>query len=338
MEFQKTATVLLLLALSAENFAYYPAPPFDSGEGCEFQIISANRVADDSFIYVDYWDATQRRSTVLVAKQGGVATLYPRMNFTNVLLEFDDPATPATDGRYEGAMECGKGAAVRLKPLADVAGAVAFQNGSMADGASIELVCSDGIERKAIASENGAFYFKGVGVGECLLISRQGEESAKQPLLLSQGEFKQVALQLSKPDLAPLIAAFFVLALLLCALLFGLRGKKPKWQEAERQRKGRPPPPPSVPTQRQLDLLATLDEKEKGIVQYVQKSAPAAVKVPKLRRELLIPKTSLTRTLLALERKQFIKLEKVGSRSFAKLHPFFSNAEGKGHMVQRTLG
>ena len=62
-------------------------------------------------------------------------------------------------------------------------------------------------------------------------------------------------------------------------------------------------------------------------MEYVQHHAPASVRVSRLRRDLLIPKTSLTRTLFALERKQFLKLEKIGSRQFAVLHDFYRKAE-----------
>jgi DNA-binding MarR family transcriptional regulator len=79
----------------------------------------------------------------------------------------------------------------------------------------------------------------------------------------------------------------------------------------------------NVPSKRQLDLLATLDEKERKIVQYVQHHAPSSVRVSRMRRDLLIPKTSLTRTLSALERKQFLSLGKVGFRAHAELHKFY---------------
>lgn len=329
MGLQTAIAAVAALFLVASSFAYSPAPPFGNVEECEFQIVNPREVSEDSFVIVEYWDDVQRISTVLVAKKGGSITLYPRLNFTHASFSLDDPSTPAPDGYYEGEVGCGKGVMLKLTLVGDIAGVAALQNGSVVDGALAELVCSDGIERKATTSANGAFHFKGVGVGECLLALRQGEESAMEQLKLSQGEFKSVEVRLSKPDPAPLLAYVAILAALLAVLLYWLGRGKSGSKEGAKQKGTKPQSPPNVPTRRQLDLLATLDEKERGIVQYVQKSAPAAVKVAKIRRELIIPKTSLTRTLLALERKQFLKLAKDGSRSYAALHPFFLSGEGK---------
>ena len=95
----------------------------------------------------------------------------------------------------------------------------------------------------------------------------------------------------------------------------------------EGARKGAKPIAPSSVTKRQSDLLATLGEKERKIVEYVQHGAPSSVRASRMRRDLLIPKTSLKRTLAALERKQFIRMGKVGARSYVELHEFYRKQE-----------
>jgi uncharacterized membrane protein len=261
-----------------------------------------------------------------VAREGSNATLYADSPAIEVALTYDNPATPSPDGIWEGVASCnGKAQAIPMHFVGDISGTLFYQNGSVASGVAVEMSCSGGARMETSTSEAGSFSFSKVPEGKCLLSSKYGEESAQLEASIARGDFKRVDLVLAKPDKALLFAIVAAILLAVAIALYIFRGKGGAGSKEARQKKEKMPPakPVDVPDRRQSDLLATLDAKEKSIVEYVQHHAPASVRVSRMRRDLLIPKTSLTRTLAALERKQFLKIEKIGSRQFAVLHDFY---------------
>lgn len=313
------ALLFCLLLLPA---AFAAPPSFSDDYPCAFSIASAEPLPADSIIYAQYAGANgNNRSTAIVARDGNSATLYADSPAIQVALTYDDPSTLSPDGIWEGVASCnGRQQAIPLHFVGDISGTLFYQNGSVASGVIVEIACSGGFAQSAAASEAGSFYFALVPAGKCALSSKSGGEAAQLAVEVARGGFEQVQLRLSKPDILPLLVA--AVAVIAAAAYFASRGKGKGGA-----RKGAKPIAPSAVTKRQSDLLATLDEKERKIVEYVQHSAPSSVRASRVRRDLLIPKTSLTRTLQALERKQFIKIGKVGSRSYVELHEFYRKQE-----------
>ena len=328
----KTSSTALLgcLLLCAAIASADSPPPFFSYYRYDLQFSSPQgALPQDSVVQVRYTNQYGANFTTAVAvRDSGNATLYTSAAGASAQFLYDDPATPSADGEWEGSLEsAGQPVLVRLQPIGDIAGVVQNDDGSPAAGAAVEITCPGGEERSAAASPTGAFSFARMPAGKCIASASSNGESAQESFDLSQGEFHSLFLQLRKPYSLVFAAGVFLLAAaaVLAAWRLAQKPKGPPGKKAGGRR--RPPalsaPAQAMPTQRQKDLLATLDEKERGVVEYVMHHYPGSVKVPKLRRDLLIPKTSLTRTLQALERKQFLKAEKVGSRMFVKLHDFF---------------
>ena len=327
-------TLALALVLLLLPPAFAAPPSFSDDYPCVFSFASSAQMPSDSVIYAQYMGAHgNNRSTAVVSRDGDSATLYADSPAIEVALTYNDPATPSPDGIWGGVASCnGKEQSIPLQFVGDISGTLFFQNGSVASGVEVELACSGGFAQSAAASEAGSFYFGGVPEGKCALSSKDNQEAVQTAVEVRRGDFKEVQLHLSKPDITPiLVAAGMCIAMLAAvAYLILLGGKGKQGGAAGRQKGGKQPPPPAPPnvaTARQSDLLATLDEKEKKIMEYVQHHAPSSVRVSRLRRDLLIPKTSLTRTLSALERKQFLKIGKVGARTYAELHEFYRKAE-----------
>ncbi|MFA6214865.1 MAG: hypothetical protein WC717_06355 [Candidatus Micrarchaeia archaeon] len=317
------ALAFCLLLLSAGASAS-PPPAFSDDYPCVFDIASQGTLPADSILYVQYEGAGGNRSTAIVAREGNRATLYSDSAAINAALTYDDYATPSPDGIWEGAARCnGISQPIPMRFIGSLAGTLFSQNGSVIGGAFVEMSCSGGERMEAQTSEAGAFQFAKVPEGECIISSKYGEESAQLGVGISRGGFQRADVTLARPDKTLLYSAVaaFVIAIALAAYFF--RGKGGAAGARQKREKAPPAKPPNVADRRQLDLLATLDAKEKTIVEYVQHHAPASVRVSRMRRDLLIPKTSLTRTLAALERKQFLKIEKIGSRQFAALHGFY---------------
>jgi uncharacterized membrane protein len=216
-----------------------------------------------------------------------------------------------------------------MQPLAGVSGVIFTDSGMIAQGAFVELVCPNGFATNTSANENGRYSFANVPAAKCMLTARLDDGFSQRAIALSIGEFATHNAQLAKP-FPFLLAAFAIIVLGAFAYYYHAKRKQAenlalgqKGKARKQPAKAAPAVPPNVPTARQLDLLATLDSKERKIVEYAQHHAPSSVRTSRMRRDLLIPKTSLTRTLSALERKQFLKLEKIGSRQFAELHGFY---------------
>ena len=309
-------------------------PPFAPVYESAFQVTMAGApIPADSILQVQYAASDGKEyGTAIVAKQGGRATLYAGKAVSRATLAYDNPQTPSLDGVWSGStLSVPNVTLASLQPIAEVAGVALLENGQPAQGALLELRCPNGYAANATASATGAFGFARAGAGTCVLFAKSGEAVSSQQIPLSAGDFASVQATLKTP-FPFLPAAAGVLALAVAAYFIFTARKKIREEASLVPSRGRkkvssqplaPTPPPNVPTARQSDLLATLDEKEKKIMEYVQHHAPASVRVSRLRRDLLIPKTSLTRTLSALERKQFLKIEKIGSRQFAILHDFY---------------
>lgn len=303
----------------------YPASPpsFSPRYSWELSITTqAGPLPAESVLYVQYLgDDGRRYSTLLSLREGGRATLYTNTGISQAEMSYDDEATPSLDAEWNGSLE---GAVqpmpVRLQPVGEVAGVLYAQNGSAAANVAVELACSDGTARSALTSVSGAFSFPRVGAGQCIATASVDGQAAREEFSLGMGEFRSLSLRPQKPDIAQYAAAGGLLVVVAALLWMAFRkmGKSPGASGGSRKPKAE-----KMPTARQSDLLATLDGKERGIMQYVLHHFPAAVRVSRIRRDLLIPKTSLTRTLQALERKKFLRLEKIGSRQFAQLHEFF---------------
>lgn len=326
MEKQNIPAALCLLALLLAVPAIQAAqpPPFFPDYSWKLQLsLPEGNLPPDSVVFVHYQNESgSAMDAIIVAKENGSATLYSRFPVRKALFTYDDPATPSLDAYWEGSLDSPSGQphALQLQPVADIAGVLTSQEGAVLADVPVELTCSDGIKQVEATSATGAFSFSRIRAGSCIISASVNGQSVRQDFSLSRGQFASLQLQLRKPDyLLPFACGSIALVggVLLVAWL--LQGKK----KGGAQQKGRAKPPLSLPTKRQKDLLATLDSKERAIVEFVVHHHPSAVKVSKLRRDLVMPKTSLTRTLQSLERKQFLKIEKVGFRAFAKLHDFF---------------
>jgi len=321
-------TLALALCMLLLPAAFAAPPSFSDDYPCAFSIASVPPLPPDSIIYAQYQGAHgNSRSTAIVAREGSAATLYADSPAIEVALTYDDPATPSPDGIWSGVASCnGRAQAIPLHFVGGISGTLFHQNGSVASGVAVELSCSGGMAQSAKSSEAGSFYFGNVPEGKCALSSKDGEEDAQLALEVKRGDFKEAQLRLSKPDILPLLLAACAGIALIAAVAYLIHTERKGKNGGIGRQKGAkplPPPPPNVQTKRQSDLVATLDEKEKKIMGYVQHHAPSSVRASKLRRDLLIPKTSLTRTLLSLERKQFLKLGKIGARSYVELHEFY---------------
>ena len=333
-----------MLALAAlPSFAEDLQPPGFGNNAWLFKMsMQANPLPSDSLVLLNYTTlGGQNFMTYLVTRENGSLAFYTPFEIESITFTYDDKRTPSDDGTWSEPIREKWGREqntsqtpqipIELEPIGEVAGTLSNAFGAPVGGALVEIDCTGGFSANTTTSPAGTFAFPRARAGECLVAADANGLSAKNDFSLTAGEFKVLDLQLKKPEAPLALWAGAAIAAVIAAFLLYQRLKPSATAHGSETRQPKhvstkaPAPQSAMPSKRQSDLLATLDAKEKRIVEFVMHYHPGSVRVSKLRRELLIPKTSLTRTLQALERKQFLKIEKIGTRMFARLHDFFMN-------------
>lgn len=321
---REQAALFALIFLFMPIVAQAPLPPPILDDGQWEITLFANQfpLPDNSIVEIRYSLISGKEYLTAVSIRNGSASIYAPGPISMAKLTYDLPSTPANDYAWSGSWDFAEGkASLSLNPVADVYG-----YGMLFANENVAVSCPGGYYSVARVSATGFFFFSGVPAGKCTVFPEKWPLLGKE-LLLSPGDYGQANLEFpyDKLLLGVLLAIIFLFAA--GWIYIKSRNKPPKAEKSKIRKVKRPlaaPPSSNSISSRQSDLLSTLDEKEKSIVQFVQQSHPAAVKASKIRNALLIPKTSLTRTLQALERKQFLELKKDGSRFYVKLHPFYS--------------
>ena len=322
----KTIALVLLAAMACMLYAQQNLPPaFGSENEIELQMyLPEGPLPSDSLVFARYEGTNGKRyGAILVPKADGIAALYAYSPPKNLELTFDDPATPSVDGQWSGELAGGVRQGIAVVPIGDLTGTFLDEQGAAVVGADVALACPNGYSATTVSGNAGEFLFSRATAGECTISASAEGKTASEKATITRGQIKGVTLRVKEDYLAYAAGGLLLLVLLAVGAATIFYGKK-GGDEGKGSRKGSPgAKPQNLPTQRQADLLSTLDGKERNIVMYVMHHAPSAVKIGKVRKELLMPKTSLTRSLQALERKQFLKIEKIGFRQYAKLHDFF---------------
>jgi uncharacterized membrane protein len=205
------------------------------------------------------------------------------------------------------------------------------------------------------ADSSGAFLLKFVPVGACRFTATApsaGNESASVLVELTQGELARVALRVKKP-LQPVPQANYLVWIALLALAALLAAwfareyakRKKEAKKEAKEEKGKPAAAakpkqaaPSEekgketekekekmrPTKKMRDVMNALSERERKIVEVLI-AHDGKLKQNKIFRETLIPKTSLSRALESLERRNVVHLTPEGNTFLAELTEWFTS-------------
>ncbi len=198
--------------------------------------------------------------------------------------------------------------------------------------------------------QNGVLLVKYVPTGACRITVSNDYGSTSNDVNLARGELKNISMQLKQQNnfLQSALVILAALAVLL-ALFFLLKRKaitqKTKKEEITTQkttvrahkRKISSKTPGSNSdsqfmqstlnkTKRMIDLMNTLNERERTIVETLLKH-DGKLKQSKLYRETLIPKTSLARAVQSLQTRNIIELIPFGKTNYVKLSKWFLKGE-----------
>ena len=273
----------------------------------------------------------------------------------------DDMATPGVDFASTTSLSVPsqRNLTMVFYPSGSVAATV-LEEGAIVQGASMHMSCaSDWFDygeingANAQAGQAGDFLFRALPAGTCVVSASTQMSAGSTRVDVKQGTLSTIQVELKRKalaltDIALVIGAIAVVAILAYQLFIVGRRKKPAAQEAHAEEQSARPkasrqgnagvaaqsvqvqaakaaPPKEAPSssldvnsEKARAVLSTLSEREAEIVRLLFSSGGKA-KRSTMQHRLLIPKTSLLRNLRALERKNIVKLTPFGRNLVSEL-------------------
>ncbi len=217
---------------------------------------------------------------------------------------------------------------IYLLPVGSVEGMVYTdaKQTQVVEGAILKFDCSAyyGEAGEMTTDEFGSFKSEWLPAATCRIYAKHANRIGSKEVTVSPGTLtSDIQIILDKDavtednKIQALLTA--VTLILLVMLLIRLRKHLPKKAKNEHNQI-------QQPSKRTKDILDTLNSREKKIVNYLLENNSESTQ-NKIYHSTFIPKTSLVRSLLLLEQKRIIKIEKLGNLRKIKLTPWFIDKE-----------
>ncbi|MEM0475904.1 MAG: hypothetical protein QW343_03865 [Candidatus Norongarragalinales archaeon] len=289
----------------------------------------------------------------------GSLTVYLDAGEWFIHAEADDIATPGKDFAAALTLKVSRDAnqTIFFQRVASVSGVVTDENNESVGGALVQVNCLQEFYELAELNEetslrfetasafradaSGTFILKFAPVGACRFTATApsvANESASELVQLAQGELASVALKIKRKQSGqPNYLALAVFALSLLLVVWFLReylkkkriGTKAredeKVGEKQREKLAAPQEKKGLKTTKKMrDVMKALSERERRIVEVLI-AHEGKLKQNKIFRETLIPKTSLSRALDSLERRNIVRLTPEGNTFLVELTEWFTS-------------
>ena len=202
---------------------------------------------------------------------------------------------------------------VYLHPSASLQGVVVDENQNLVSNSQLHFSCSGNMpfEFPQESDQFGTFYLEAVKPGPCTIYARKHGKTGSVKVDLAQGDFEEVSLVLSQKESGFFRSFAFnivLISIILIAILYVSR----------KSLKNRNNPVQKVKKSKLEDVLPTLRENEKRIVEFLRKEREASY-LSKIHYKTGISKGALFRNLKSLERKKIIVRSKEGRVQRVKL-------------------
>ncbi|NQV91988.1 hypothetical protein HQ489_05950 [Candidatus Woesearchaeota archaeon] len=293
--------ILLLLPLTYANVEFEFQTPL--GEDLSKHIVT-----------LQYGDNVQK--AVLDSKIYGLTLPDATYNFEVIV---DNPLTPTPDyfGKKNVILTSAFKERFLIFPIGYVQGTVLDEQGNLVSKAELQFSCytAKDVSFPKIVDKTGFFAIPNFPEGKCMLIANDGYLAGRTEFLVQKGQPTEVKVVLNEPlGNSLLIWPYFlvILIIFLIGFYFKKRRKtisKPKDYVEKRYNNSE-------------TILKTLSEKEKKVVFFLLENNNKSSQ-SKIRHATRIPRTSLSRVLQKLERKNIITIEKHGKLVTITLTDFF---------------
>jgi len=320
------------------------------------QDLSTSEYLADAPVQVYSRQANSQPYTVVSAKTrpDGQFTIYLDKGGWRIVADMDDPATPGKDLVAANDMNVTGDSNLTMvfQEVGSISGDVRDEENRTIDSADIHLDCVNSAYSPDELNDNpkvskGAFFIKYVPSGACRVTFSAGDVSKTFDINLRKGEHGQLNVVLKREPFLPepYLFALAAIALLLFASAIYYVARRPEakappeqpaqpWPPpAEEKPEGlephaAPAPPPSVQplskTKKVLDVMKTLSPREREIVELLLENE-GRMKQSRICARLLVPKTTLSRTVRSLEARNIVALKPTGKTNMIELTDWFKS-------------
>ena len=276
-------------------------------------------------------------ASITLAKDGHVASQFRKYLASNIVefdveegtylvsMEIDDLETEGKDYYLSETIDLAQdvSAKVYLYGTGSISGSVIDQLNNLISNADLKFECAAdyGDQRPEKTDKYGSFSIQYAPVGKCKITAYKSSMVGSETIDLKRGQKVEVQVNLKQKTATTNFWPYvFIAALLVAILVFVFfRKNKPKIIKEDSKAK------PEV-TKRTSDVLKTLKEKERKIVEAIMESGNESTQA-KLKSATGIPKTSLSRTLESLAAKKILEVESYGKMKKVRLTDWFLEKE-----------
>ena len=212
---------------------------------------------------------------------------------------------------------------IYLLPIGSVEGMVYTdrEQTQVVEGAIMRFDCNaDYGDPKDMTTDTfGSFKSEWLPATTCRIYAKHGNQIGSTEVTISPGTLSNTQIILDKDAVVKdnkiqlILAAVGLILVTLFTIRISKYSSKPPKKEQDHA--------PRLP-KRTKDIINTLNQKEKSIVTFLLENNNESTQ-NKIYHTTFIPKTSLTRSLLLLEQKRIIKIEKLGNLRKIKLTEWF---------------
>jgi len=294
---------------------------------------------------------TQKGLSVLVtatdlSDANGSLTAYLDEGVWKFTAEADDYSTPGKDYAAAGEINVSKDFSliVYFQEVGSVSGEVVDEQNKLVPNAQLEVECvkqsnAQTLNKENLASnENGNFMLRFIPTGPCRITASKNSKTGFVDVALQRGELKQTRITLkntvNRENNTLNILLIFSTTLTILVFIFfyfKLAGKPAFLKKRETQEKQTPAKKTkqnefkSLKTTNKMRIvLNALNERERSIVELLLANE-GRLKQAKIARELLMPKTSLTRAVQSLEKRNIVKTTPLGKHKIVELTDWFKS-------------
>jgi uncharacterized membrane protein len=272
-------------------------------------------------------------STIRYVDQDGVLQLMLKSSSFRLILRADDISTPGKDYYVvqDVNLRSNLTLPLYLAGVGSVRGKVVDASGSAIPNVPVKPECvSSAGDLSGTTTDNIGFYnLDWLPSGSCVISSISGGVSGSKEVTVVPSSLQTVDILLmqkvkgSVTGFAVVLIAFIIIISILFILL---RSRVPRGKSDTRDSKLESQERHLNVSGRQRDILKTLNDKERQIVEFLISHENRANQ-SKLRYELAIPKTSLVRILQGLQLKNIVRIEQAGKLKKVYLTNFFLGKE-----------
>lgn len=291
----------------------------------ELKDINTKEPLTDIHLNIELISVTRSTKTIKYIGDNNILELnLPREDWI-IILKGDLLSTTGKDyyAAYTIDLDADTNQTIYLLPVGSVEGMVYTdrEQTQVVEGAILKFDCSaDYGEPKDMATDTfGSFKSEWLPATTCRIYAKHGNQVGSTEVTISPGTLSNTQIILDKDTVVKdnkiqllLAAAGLILLALFIVRLSKYSSKTPKKEQYQA---------PNLPKPTK-DIINTLNQKEKSIVTFLLENNNESTQ-NKIYHSTFIPKTSLSRSLLLLEQKRIIKIEKLGNLRKIKLTGWF---------------